>query len=30
VSPANVVVGEGIDGLLGNLVRLTVGPARRW
>jgi histidinol-phosphate aminotransferase len=24
--PANVVVGEGIDGLLGNLVRLTVGP----
>lgn len=26
VSPANIVVGEGIDGLLGLLVRLTVGP----
>jgi histidinol-phosphate aminotransferase len=26
VSAANIVVGEGIDGLLGYLVRLTVGP----
>jgi histidinol-phosphate aminotransferase len=26
VSPANVVVGEGIDGLLGYLVRLLIGP----
>lgn len=26
VTPAHVVVGEGIDGLLGLLVRLTVGP----
>jgi histidinol-phosphate aminotransferase len=26
VAPANVVVGEGIDGLLGLLVRLLVGP----
>jgi histidinol-phosphate aminotransferase len=26
VDPAHVVVGEGIDGLLGLLVRLTVGP----
>lgn len=26
VTPAHVVVGEGIDGLLGYLVRLTVGP----
>lgn len=26
VSPANIVVCEGIDGLLGYLVRLTVGP----
>ena len=26
VAPANVMVGEGIDGLLGYLVRLTVGP----
>jgi len=26
VAPANVLVGEGIDGLLGNLVRLMVGP----
>ena len=26
VGPANIVVGEGIDGLLGTLVRLTVGP----
>lgn len=26
VSIENVVVGEGIDGLLGNLIRLTVGP----
>ena len=26
VAPANVVVGEGIDGLLGLLVRLVVGP----
>lgn len=26
VSPAHVMVGEGIDGLLGLLVRLTVGP----
>jgi histidinol-phosphate aminotransferase len=26
VSPANIVVGEGIDGLLGNLVRLLVAP----
>ncbi|MFN3274402.1 MAG: pyridoxal phosphate-dependent aminotransferase [Paracoccus sp. (in: a-proteobacteria)] len=25
-APANIVVGEGIDGLLGNLVRLTVAP----
>lgn len=25
-TPANIVVGEGIDGLLGNLVRLTVAP----
>ena len=25
-TPANIVVGEGIDGLLGYLVRLTVGP----
>ncbi|WP_281823815.1 pyridoxal phosphate-dependent aminotransferase [Jannaschia rubra] len=27
VEPTNVVVGEGIDGLLGYLVRLLVGPA---
>ena len=26
VSPANIVVGEGIDGLLGYLVRMLVGP----
>ena len=26
VAPANIVVGEGIDGLLGNLVRLLVAP----
>jgi histidinol-phosphate aminotransferase len=26
VAPENVIVGEGIDGLLGYLVRLTVGP----
>lgn len=26
LSPANLVVGEGIDGLLGNLVRLMVAP----
>jgi histidinol-phosphate aminotransferase len=26
VGPANIVVGEGIDGLLGNLVRLLVAP----
>ncbi|MFT4149959.1 MAG: pyridoxal phosphate-dependent aminotransferase [Paracoccaceae bacterium] len=26
VTPANIVVGEGIDGLLGYLVRLIVGP----
>ncbi|KJS40307.1 MAG: histidinol-phosphate aminotransferase [Roseovarius sp. BRH_c41] len=26
VAPENVLVGEGIDGLLGNLVRLVVGP----
>ncbi|MGL4311471.1 MAG: pyridoxal phosphate-dependent aminotransferase [Paracoccaceae bacterium] len=26
VTPAHVVIGEGIDGLLGYLVRLTVGP----
>ncbi len=26
VAPENIVVGEGIDGLLGNLVRLMVGP----
>ena len=26
VTPANVVVGEGIDGLLGYLVRLLIGP----
>ncbi|GGH32339.1 histidinol-phosphate aminotransferase [Cribrihabitans marinus] len=26
VQPQNVLVGEGIDGLLGNLVRLTVAP----
>ncbi|MFN4158959.1 MAG: pyridoxal phosphate-dependent aminotransferase [Gemmobacter sp.] len=26
LTPAHVVAGEGIDGLLGNLVRLTVGP----
>jgi histidinol-phosphate aminotransferase len=26
VSPASIVVGEGIDGLLGNLVRLLVAP----
>jgi histidinol-phosphate aminotransferase len=26
ISPANIVVGEGIDALLGNLVRLTVAP----
>jgi histidinol-phosphate aminotransferase len=26
VSPSNVIVGEGIDGLLGTLVRLLVGP----
>lgn len=26
VAAGNIVVGEGIDGLLGNLVRLTVGP----
>ncbi len=26
VAPANVMIGEGIDGLLGNLVRLLVGP----
>jgi histidinol-phosphate aminotransferase len=26
VEPANVMVGEGIDGLLGNLVRLVVAP----
>ena len=26
VAPENVLVGEGIDGLLGNLVRLTVAP----
>jgi histidinol-phosphate aminotransferase len=26
VAPANIVVGEGIDGLLGYLVRLIVGP----
>lgn len=26
VTPANIMVGEGIDGLLGYLVRLTVGP----
>lgn len=29
VTPAHVVVGEGIDGLLGYLVRLTVGPGER-
>ncbi len=26
VAPENIIVGEGIDGLLGYLVRLTVGP----
>jgi histidinol-phosphate aminotransferase len=26
VTPTNIMVGEGIDGLLGHLVRLTVGP----
>ncbi|MGZ3217775.1 pyridoxal phosphate-dependent aminotransferase [Paracoccus sp. T5] len=26
VQPSNIMVGEGIDGLLGNLVRLMVGP----
>ncbi len=26
VTPANVMIGEGIDGLFGNLVRLLVGP----
>ncbi len=26
VRPANIAVGEGIDGLLGNLVRLLVAP----
>ncbi len=26
VAPENIIVGEGIDGLLGNLVRLMVGP----
>ena len=26
VAPENILVGEGIDGLLGNLVRLTVAP----
>jgi histidinol-phosphate aminotransferase len=26
ISPANIVVGEGIDGLLGYLVRLTIAP----
>lgn len=26
VSPANIMIGEGIDGLLGNLVRLLIGP----
>ena len=26
VPPGNILVGEGIDGLLGSLVRLTVGP----
>jgi histidinol-phosphate aminotransferase len=30
VAPANVMVGEGIDGLLGNLVRLLVAPGDRW
>lgn len=29
VTPAHVAVGEGIDGLLGNLVRLVVGPGDR-
>ena len=27
---ANVMIGEGIDALLGNLVRLLVAPGRRW
>ncbi len=26
IGPENIVVGEGIDGLLGNLVRLLIGP----
>ncbi len=26
IAPENILVGEGIDGLLGNLVRLVVGP----
>ncbi|MEM9911331.1 MAG: pyridoxal phosphate-dependent aminotransferase [Pseudomonadota bacterium] len=26
VTPQNIIVGEGIDGLLGNLVRLLIGP----
>lgn len=29
VTPAHIAVGEGIDGLLGNLVRLVVGPGDR-
>ena len=29
IAPENIVVGEGIDGLLGYLVRLTVGPEMR-
>ncbi len=30
IKPESVVVGEGIDGLLGLLVRLYVGPQDRW
>lgn len=26
IAPENIIIGEGIDGLLGNLVRLLVGP----
>ena len=29
IAPANIVVGEGIDGLLGTLVRLLIGPGDR-
>lgn len=28
IDPAHIVVGEGIDGLLGNLARLTIAPGR--